>query len=132
MSWFARYFIIENKQVNDIFNGIGSKGSYASKGPRGKRKLQPLDSIDFLDENIYNSNTQKEKNQSLENSLENTQSADTISTIALLDNKYAIGIKIRENYTNSSYKNFLIDKKISNNMAKMICFYILKHQILIH
>ena len=118
MSWFARYFIIENKQVNDIFNGIGSKGSYASKGPRGKRKLQPLDSIDFLDENIYNSNTQKEKNQSLENSLENTQNADTIATIALLDNKYAIGIKIRENYTNSSYKNFLIDKKISNNMAK--------------
>ncbi len=118
MSWFARYFLIENKQVNDIFDGIGSKGSYATKGPRGKRKLQPLDSIDFLDENIYNSNTQKEKNQSIENILENTQSADTISTIVLHDNKDAVGMKIREKHINSSYKNFLIDKKISNNMAK--------------
>ena len=117
--WFQRYFMLkDNKQIKDIFNGIGSIGSFPTKGAKGKRLRKSHDVIDFLDENIYNHNSILENNQELENNLENTQSADTIPSALLLDNKDVIGFNISNKHINSNYKNFLINKKISNNMAK--------------
>lgn len=115
--WFERFFRVNDKQISDVFNGIGSAGSISTKGAKGKRPRRSDDILDFLDENIYNKNSLQENNQDLENILESTQAADVISSAILLE-KDIVGFKIRNKHVNSNYKNFLIDKKISNNMAK--------------
>ncbi len=139
--WFERYFRLNNKQILDIFEKIGSKGNMGGKrSSRASSKYKYFDEYKHIDQNILTDDNLSDLIK-IEDKLEAINIASKIPSIMFpiskedkedknlnssckeknkiyyLD-KNILGIKLLDKHLNSNYKEYLVNKKISYYYAQ--------------
>lgn len=118
--WFERHFRLDDNQVIKIFAGTGSQGGSNKNNYLKSNSInyKDFDVHEYIDELNY-SNFDYEKLEVFEENIETRHRAYQIPSL-LLDKKAQniLNIKIKESYTKNNYKQYLINRAISNNITK--------------
>jgi hypothetical protein len=119
--WFSKYFKLDELQIKDIFKGNGSSASGSiSSGRKGERKNNKFfETYNYLDESTF-SNINLKFIENHEERLEVIQKDSKLPSIIFENtnnNILPIRNKIFQNIS-SNYKQHLINKAISNSLAK--------------
>ena len=118
--WFERHFRLDDTQIIKVFDGIGSKGGSGANNYLKANSFvyNDIDIHEYVEDQLY-SKFDYEKLQNFEDNIENKHLSYQMPNLLLdKDSQNILNIKVKESYTNSTYKQYLINKAISNNIAK--------------
>ena len=122
--WFERHFRLNNDQIEKIFLEIGTKGSEggdgASKGSSFDYK--EFDVHEYIEEKKH-SKAYFDEIHRYEDSKEDKDMSSQLPSI-FLDKKMQgiLGVKLKDDYVKDKYKQYLLNKAISNGIAKSEMF----------
>lgn len=118
--WFERHFRLENDQIKKIFEEKGSSGSVGGNGSNKgySGKFNDFEIHEIVENYKYSKDVLDETPGYEEKKERKNQLAYFKPIVYDKDMQKALGIKINHNYKLDKYKMHLIDKAISNTIAK--------------